>query len=106
MNDELISILGQFCTELLGDERFKMLTDMFGQQCAADMLATKPEHYKQREALHASWTGFGNFIALVDKFSAANKKLVEEQQRDILHSTPGYHSETDDDPSVHDIYGN
>jgi hypothetical protein len=100
----MISLLGQFCFELLGDERFKVLTQMFGQQLAADILATKPEHYKRREYLHAAWTGFGEFTALVEKFAEANTKLVEEQQRDILHSTPDYTDEVPDDPSVHDIY--
>jgi hypothetical protein len=100
LNDELISLLGQFCNELLGDERFKVLTEMFGQQCAADMLATKPEHYKKREYIHASYTGFSDFIALVEKFGAAHRKLLEEQTQEITGAPDVEY----DDPSVHDIY--
>lgn len=101
MNDELIALLGQFSTELLGDDRFKLMTEMFSQQCAADMLATKPEHYKKREYIHASYTGFGDFIALIHKFAEAHEKLVKEQTKEINGNTP---EEVEDDPSVHDIY--
>jgi hypothetical protein len=101
MNDELISLLGQFSKELLGDERFKVLVEMYGQQCAADMLATKPEHYKKREYIHASYTGFGDFVALIEKFASAFDKLIAEQTQQIS-PVPGIVVE--DDPSVHDIY--
>lgn len=98
MNDETISALGGFCTELLGAEAFQALIAMYSQQCAADILATKPHETKAREQLYASYLGFENFLALTKKFSEAFEKL---QQNDNPVFTP---DDIIDDPSVHDIY--
>jgi hypothetical protein len=100
LNDDLIALLGQFSAELLGDERFKMLVQMYQQQCAADFLETKSTQRDQREKIHAAYTGFGDFIALVEKFAEAHKKLIDEQSTDTQAL-----SSDEDDPSVHDIYG-
>ncbi|MFI4971142.1 MAG: hypothetical protein ACHP7H_00565 [Hyphomicrobiales bacterium] len=112
MNDQLILELGGFCTELLGSEAFKALTQLYSQQCAADILETKPHELKKREQVYASYLGFEAFLALATKFSEAHSALTGEQQPKDTTDDPRVHdiytdetSDTTDDPRVHDIYG-
>lgn len=97
MNDETILSLGGFCKELLGAEAFQALVQMYSQQCAADILGTKPHETKAREQIYASYMGFEGFLDLAKKFAEgfdnlANIKPAAAPDQDI------------DDPSVHDIY--
>lgn len=99
MNEEIISALGGFCTELLNSEDFDALCKYFAQQSAVDILNTDPKNSREREAIYASYQGFESFLALTKKFSDAYnhkqpKQNVEETTQDF------------DDPSVHDIYRN
>jgi hypothetical protein len=71
--------LGQFCKELLGDERFTALTQLFGQQMAADMLGTLPHEAKKREGIHAAYTGFTEFTALMSKFAEAAETVAKQR---------------------------
>jgi len=71
--------LGEFCKGLLGDERFKALIQLFGQQMAADMLNTAPHETKKRESLHAAYSGFTEFTSLISKFAEAAETLAKEQ---------------------------
>jgi len=98
MNDEVIGVLGQFCHELLEDPRFDALKQLFGQQMAADMLQTAPHEVKKREGIHAAYTGFLEFTALMQKFAEAYNALVREQLR-------AANPEPTDDPAAHNIYG-
>lgn len=106
MNDETISALGGFCTELLGTEAFTAMIQMYSQQCAVDILNTQPHELKAREGIYASYQGFEGFLSLVKKFSDAHTKLLEtEATKQTTVTTPdGF--DVEDDPSVHDIYGN
>lgn len=101
MNDDTILYLGSFCTELLGDERFKALVTLFEQQCAVDILNTQPHETKARDYIHASHQGFQSFLGLARKFSANFEKLPSQQDNQV--SAPDQFDDFDD-PSVHDIY--
>lgn len=100
MNDDTISALGGFCTELLSDEGFKALLSVYSQQCAADVLNTQPHEAKAREGIYAAYQGFEGFLALMKKFASAHAKLTETQQA-VEATTVDI-----DDPGVHDIYRN
>lgn len=106
MNDETISALGGFCTELLGTEAFQAMIHMYSQQCAVDMLNTQPHEIKKREFTYASYQGFEEFLALVKKFSEAHTKLLETEAPKQSNVTTPDGFDVEDDPSVHDIYGN
>lgn len=83
---------------MLSSETFKALTAMYQQQCAADILGTKPEDAAGRERTYAAFSGFNDFIALAQKFAEAHEKLT---------TTPTVSDTTDDDiddPRVHNIY--
>lgn len=97
MNDDLILELGGFCTELLGSEAFKALTQLYSQQCAADILKTKPSDKDDRERKYLSYLGFEDFLALARHFADTYAKINE--QHTAVESTTD-----DDDPRVHDIY--
>ena len=97
MNDELIFALGGFCTELLSTEAFSALTNLYSQQCAADILQTKPGEAKEREQIYASYLGFEQFLALAKKFSEAHTALTNAPTKTEVEDTT-------DDPRVHDIY--
>lgn len=103
MNDDTILALGGFCTELLRDEAFKALVAMFEQQCAVDILNTKPHETKARDYIHASHQGFQSFLELTRKFAEAYAKLPSLQDNNNVNSTPDQYDDFDD-PSVHDIY--
>jgi hypothetical protein len=79
MNDDTIMTLGEFCKGLLGDERFTALTQLFGQQMAADMLNTAPHEAKRREGIHAAYSGFTEFTSLISKFAEAAETLAKQQ---------------------------
>ena len=96
MNDETISALGLYSKELLSAENFQALIHLFSQQCATDVLGTKPNDASAREQIYASYLGFENFLSLMKKFADAYDKLVKEQYEQV--------QAPDDDPSVHDIY--
>lgn len=97
MNDQMISEVGGFCSELLASEAFGVLTQLYSQQCAADILNTAPHETEAREGIYASYQGFEGFLALVKKFSEAHTHLHQQQTEP---------PEVDiDDPGVHDIYG-
>lgn len=74
--------LGMFCKDMLGDERFKALIALFGQQMAADMLNTAPHEAKKREGLHAAYTGFVEFTSLMSKFAEAYETLTKQGELD------------------------
>lgn len=74
--------LGEFCKGLLGDERFKALIQLFGQQMASDMLNTAPHEAKKREGLHAAYMGFAEFTSLMSKFSEAYETLLKASELD------------------------
>lgn len=93
MNPELISALGEYSIELLGAENFRTLCTLFQQQCAADIISTKPHELKLREQIYAANLGFGQFIDLLQKFAEAHDALENQQPHD-----------TTDDPDVHNIY--
>jgi hypothetical protein len=79
MNDDTVMTLGEFCKGLLGDERFQALIALFGQQMAADMLATLPHEAKKREGIHAAYSGFTEFTSLMSKFAEAAETLAKQQ---------------------------
>jgi hypothetical protein len=95
LNDQLILELGVFCKDLLASQAFQALTQLYSQQCAADILKTKPHESKTREQHYAAYLGFENFLALANDFATAIDKLtaIETSSED-----------TTDDPGVHDIY--
>ena len=82
MNDDDIVVLGMFSKELLGDQRFQTLIQLFGQQMAADMLNTAPHEAKKREGLHAAYMGFAEFTSLMSKFSEAYVTLTKASELD------------------------
>lgn len=82
MNDDTILVLGMYSKELLGDQRFKTLIQMFGQQMAADMLNTAPHEAKKREGLHAAYMGFTEFTSLLAKFAEGYETLVKQGELD------------------------
>jgi hypothetical protein len=98
LNDETISALGIFCTEMLSSEAFQALVAMYSQQCAADILKTEPHELKKREQIYASYLGFEGFLSLAKQFAGAHEKITTEQTR--VETAP----DEIDDPSVHDIY--
>jgi len=69
MSEETKGLLGQFAFELLKDDRYTALKQMFGQQMAVDILNTAPNETKKREYLHASYNGFGEFERLMQSFA-------------------------------------
>ena len=82
MNDDTILTLGAYAKGLLGDERFTALTQLYGQQCAADMLNTLPHETKKREGIHAAYTGFNDYLALISKFAEAYETLLKQGDLD------------------------
>jgi hypothetical protein len=111
LNDQLILELGGFCTELLSSEAFKALTQLYSQQCAADILQTQPHELKKREQVYASYLGFEGFLSLAKKFSEGHTALTSEQQPKDTIDDDSVHDiyatdvvDTTDDPRVHDIY--
>jgi hypothetical protein len=79
LNDDTVMTLGGFCKELLGDERFKALIQLLGQQLAADMLTTAPHEAKKREGIYAAYSGFTEFTDLMSKFAEAAETLAKQQ---------------------------
>jgi hypothetical protein len=79
--------LGEFCKGLLGDERFTALTQLFGQQMAADMLGTLPHEAKKREGIHAAYTGFTEFTALMSKFAEAAETVAKQRALENENNT-------------------
>lgn len=75
-------VLGMYSKELLGDQRFQTLIQLFSQQMAADMLNTQPHEAKKREGIHAAYCGFGEFTDLVSKFAEAYETLVKASELD------------------------
>jgi hypothetical protein len=71
-----------FCKELLGDQRFQTLIQLFGQQMAADMLNTQPHEAKKREGIHAAYMGFAEFTSLMSTFSEAYETLAKANELD------------------------
>lgn len=98
MNDDTILALGSFSKELLGAEAFQALVQMYSQQCAADILGTKPHETKEREQIYASYQGFEGFLDLAKKFADAFDAL-HTQDNQVVAPDQDF-----DDPSVHDIY--
>jgi hypothetical protein len=98
LNDETISALGMFCTDMLSSEPFQALVQMYSQQCAVDILKTEPHELKKREQLYASYRGFEGFLALAKQFAAGHEQITTEKT--AAASAPDLF----DDPSVHDIY--
>lgn len=82
MNDNDILTLGLYCKEALGDARFTALIQLYGQQCAADMLNTQPHESKRREGIHAAYVGFTGFTDLMSKFAEAYTTLVKQAELD------------------------
>jgi hypothetical protein len=82
MDNETIMTLGMFSKDMLGDQRFKALRELFGQQLAVDMLNTQPHETKKREGLHAAYVGFNEFMALISKFAEAFDTLAKQTQLD------------------------
>ena len=82
MNDDTIMVLGQYSKELLGDQRFKTLIELFSQQMAADMLNTAPHEAKKREGIHAAYIGFTEFTNLIGKFAEAAATLAKASEID------------------------
>lgn len=99
MNDEMISGLGVYCYELLSSEAFDALCKLYSQQCAVDILQTKPHETKAREGIYAAYQGFEGFLAFAQDFAAAAEKQAQPQQQIVEPTT-----EDIDDPGVHDIY--
>lgn len=75
-------VLGMFSKELLGDQRFQTLIQLFGQQMAADMLATAPHEAKKREGIHAAYSGFTEFTNLIHKFAETYETLAKANELD------------------------
>ena len=75
-------VLGLYSKELLGDQRFQTLIQLFSQQMAADMLNTAPHEAKKREGLHAAYTGFAEFTSLMSKFAEAFETLAKASEID------------------------
>jgi hypothetical protein len=75
-------VLGMYSKELLGDQRFQTLIQLFGQQMAADMLNTAPHEAKKREGLHAAYMGFAEFTDLMSKFAQAFETLAKANELD------------------------
>jgi hypothetical protein len=75
-------VLGMFSKELLGDQRFQTLIQLFGQQMASDMLQTQPHETKKREGLHAAYMGFAEFTGLMSKFAEAYETLAKANELD------------------------
>jgi hypothetical protein len=75
-------VLGMFSKELLGDQRFQTLIQLFGQQMAADMLNTAPHEAKKREGLHAAYMGFAEFTSLMSQFAEAFETLAKAAELD------------------------
>lgn len=75
-------VLGMYSKELLGDQRFQTLIQLFGQQMAADMLNTAPHEAKKREGLHAAYSGFAEFTNLMSKFAEAFVTLAKADDLD------------------------
>jgi hypothetical protein len=90
----MILELGVFSKDLLASEAFQALTQLYSQQCAADILNTKPHETKAREQIYASYQGFEGFLALAKKFAETGETLT----------APTETEDTTDDPRVHDIY--
>lgn len=80
-------VLGMFSKELLGDQRFQTLIQMFGQQMATDMLNTAPHEAKKREGIHAAYCGFGEFTDLISKFAEAYETLAKANELDNQPTT-------------------
>ena len=95
MNDDLLADLGGFCYELLGEQRFQALIQLYDQQCAADILGTKTDAKEARERIYHEHNGVASFVALMAKFAETFDKLT---------APPPDHLEPQDDPAVHDIY--
>jgi hypothetical protein len=83
LNDETIGLLGGFAYELLREDRFLALQDMFKQQVAADFLQTLPQEVKKREGIHAAYTGFSEFTRLLHQFAEAYAALYKQQNEEI-----------------------
>ena len=91
----MLADLGGFAYELLGDQRFQALQQLYDQQCAADILGTKTDAKEQRERIYHEHNGVAVFISLIAKFAETFDKLT---------APPPDQSEPQDDPTVHDIY--
>lgn len=76
-----------YSKELLGDQRFQTLIQLFGQQMAADMLNTQPHEAKKREGIHAAYCGFGEFTDLMSKFAEAYETLAKANELDNQTTT-------------------
>ena len=96
MNDNDIRKLGELSHALLVSPEFKMLTDLFEQQVAVDVLSTKPNEPEKREQLYATLQGMRAFNVHMAGFAEAYARTQTIQTDDG--------TQDHDDPGVHDIY--
>lgn len=80
-------VLGMYSKELLGDQRFQTLIELFGQQMATDMLLTQPHEAKKREGLHAAYCGFKEFTGLMAHFAQTAETLAKAAELDNQTTT-------------------
>lgn len=96
MNDHDIRKLGELSQALLVSPEFKMLTDLFEQQVAVDVLSTKPNEPEKREQLYATLQGMRAFSVHMAGFAEAFERINTIK---VAEDTQDH-----DDPGVHDIY--
>lgn len=86
--------LGDYCDEVMRDERFAVITNLFETATVQQLLSTKPQDRGKRDELFFSIRGVRDLLSLM-------AQLVAEKNR-LLDPTPKP-SEDDIDEAVDDV---
>lgn len=93
MNVDDILNVGSYCEQLLQNPTFQFISGYFEQGAVGELLATKPHETKTRESIYARVTAHREFLNLLVHFVQQKKEATEPQP-----------DQSDDDPTVHEIY--
>lgn len=96
ITEEHVGLLGEFSLNLLRDDHFNTLVQLYQFGKVEEMLGTQPEATTAREQVYAQIQGLNSFIAMLKNIADRHDELANPQPVDPDAPV--------DDPSVHDIF--
>jgi hypothetical protein len=97
-DDDTLIELGECAIALRVDPRYRMLTQLFEQQIATNVLQSSVKETELREQLYHQLQGARAFHDFVELHAVAFEKLTAPAEEQPAAAAQ------DDDPGVHDIY--
>jgi len=83
LNEQEIISLGHYCEDLLQQENFNKVVNLFEQQISHDFLKTKPEEKQKREGIYASYVGLSEFLGLMRATVEAKAALIKASEPEL-----------------------